>query len=171
MEINFNSFINCEINKCNNISQVNNLCFTHLLKDLPKTQDFKLCYIHGCFNKIQSKHLCKKHGGGTKCIISYCTNIAQYNKLCRQHGGIKLCEIDDCNKQVNIRNRCFSHRIIKKCSYFGCDINNDASCRKFCKIHKQLFICQNINCKKISKKKYNNRCFYHYNKSKYVNDI
>ena len=90
------------------------------------------CQVRDCTNIVQSKKLCKRHGGGTRCRMPGCKRWSQGRGLCRSHGGGSICTVEGCHKGQQKRGLCASHGGVDKCSVLGCKYVSRASqlCRK-----------------------------------------
>ncbi|KAG2881274.1 hypothetical protein PC115_g22272 [Phytophthora cactorum] len=56
------------------------------------------CSFPNCKKQLQTRRLCKAHGGGVRCRGSGCTKLAQSRGLCVAHGGGRRCTFDGCSK-------------------------------------------------------------------------
>ena len=94
-----------------------------------------LCKKEGC-NKIeQTKGLCRKHGGQSRCSVVNCFKNNKGGGFCRAHGGGKRCSIDDCNKGSQRYGFCHAHGGTPICSVPECTRSDRGS--GFCIRHQK----------------------------------
>jgi hypothetical protein len=85
-----------------------------------------ICTFPGnCKNRVQSRGLCKGHGGGKRCKFSQgCDKTAQgATDFCKAHGGGKRCaHAHGCTKSAEGTTRfCVAHGGGRRCQHMGCD--------------------------------------------------
>ena len=74
----------------------------------------------GCQKRAQSGGLCKKHGGGRRCLNPSCRKSSQGGGYCRTHGGGKRCKVPNCTKGQQRLGLCYAHGGIRMCVVPGC---------------------------------------------------
>ena len=83
----------------------------------------KECEREGCKSIAQSRGLCKKHGGGTRCSEPDCEKAAERGGWCSGHGANALtrmpCQIEGCCKIAQKGVYCKEHAG-DYCSVEGC---------------------------------------------------
>ncbi|ETL99590.1 hypothetical protein L917_03577, partial [Phytophthora nicotianae] len=95
------------------------------------------CSYPDCKKQVQTRRLCKAHGGGIRCRGSGCTKLAQSRGLCVAHGGGRRCAFDGCDKLAQYKGLCLSHGGGRRCCVEGCE--KFVQLRGCCKAHlKQL---------------------------------
>ena len=70
--------------------------------------------IDGSSQRRQTKGLCRKHGGQSRCTVADCYKTNQGGGHCRAHGGEKRCLIDCCNKGTESLSRAWSHSFMQR---------------------------------------------------------
>ena len=74
------------------------------------TKHSKVCQIEGCTNRLQSRGMCFRHGGGQRCKARNCQKSVQRKGFCVGHGGhINVCSVDKCVRKIRARGRCSFH--------------------------------------------------------------
>ena len=78
------------------------------------------CEIPNCNKRVQSRHRCKRHGGGSVCKRPRCSKSQQVDGLCHSHGGKTLCNVPGCTKARQKRGVCCAHGGRDECLAVGC---------------------------------------------------
>jgi len=94
------------------------------------------CKMEDCLNKVQSRHLCAKHGGGKRCLD--CTALAKYpGDKCVDHGGGVSCLKEGCSSyRDGVDGFCQAHGTRRpKCLMNGCLKAKQSNCQGMCKRH------------------------------------
>jgi hypothetical protein len=89
------------------------------------------CSVPDCTKQVQTRRLCKAHGGGIRCRAPDCTKLAQSRGLCVGHGGGRRCRVDGCPKLSQYKGLCLSHGGGRRCVVPGCQ--KFAQIRGYCK--------------------------------------
>ena len=75
----------------------------------------KECEREGCTTLVQSRGLCGKHGGGTRCSEPDCEKAAERGGWCSGHGANALtrmpCQIEGCCKIAQKEGFCWTHQV------------------------------------------------------------
>ncbi|OWY98591.1 hypothetical protein PHMEG_00030608 [Phytophthora megakarya] len=91
------------------------------------------CSIYDYNRQVQSRKLCKAHGGGVSCRSLNCGKLAQRRGLCVAHGGGRYCEFGGCVKFAQFNRFCVKHGGGRRCNVRECQ--KFAQIRGFCKAH------------------------------------
>jgi hypothetical protein len=78
-------------------------------KSSKRRRVFHPCTVSGCDRAVQSRGVCKRHGGGVRCQESGCTKGAVSQGKCRSHGGGERCAVDGCTKWAQKKHWCVRH--------------------------------------------------------------
>lgn len=112
----------------------------------------KICTYENCETyAVHNYNVCKKHGGGRKCIL--CETPARNNSdYCIKHNP-NICKYEKCKeKPIDDTDYCSLHNEIYRCKFEGC-LNGKAAKRNgFCKTHGEKIYCIIENCQKIIKR-------------------
>ncbi|KAG2859311.1 hypothetical protein PC113_g9049 [Phytophthora cactorum] len=95
------------------------------------------CIVPECNKQVQTRKLCKAHGGGVRCQGPKCRKLAQSRGLCVAHGGGRRCGFEDCNKLAQYKGLCLSHGGGRRCGVTGCQ--KFVQIRGCCKAHAKRF--------------------------------
>ncbi|KAF4142747.1 hypothetical protein GN958_ATG08059 [Phytophthora infestans] len=93
------------------------------------------CSVPDCSKQVQTRKLCKAHGGGVRCRGPNCPKLAQSGGLCVAHGGGRRCGFEDCNKLAQYKGLCLSHGGGRRCRVIGCQ--KYVQIRGCCKAHEK----------------------------------
>ncbi|ETP22979.1 hypothetical protein F441_03815 [Phytophthora nicotianae CJ01A1] len=96
------------------------------------------CSAPGCKKQVQTRKLCKAHGGGVRCQGLNCAKLAQSRGLCVAHGGGRRCGFEGCNKLAQYKGLCLSHGGGRRCRVIGC--HKFVQIRGCCKAHARRLI-------------------------------
>ncbi|KAG7378993.1 hypothetical protein PHYPSEUDO_009239 [Phytophthora pseudosyringae] len=91
------------------------------------------CSAPNCTKQVQTRRLCKAHGGGVRCRGPGCTKLAQSRGLCVAHGGGRRCASVGCAKLAQYKGVCLSHGGGRRCFVSGC--HKFVQLRGGCKAH------------------------------------
>jgi len=106
------------------------------------------CSHEGCSKGIESRKLCKAHGGGKRCQYQGCDRPAQGGfNFCSNHGGKLKCSEDDCFQgRRDGTLYCIRHGGGTRCSIPKC-LNGQADGSGLCRKHGGGQRCEFEGCK------------------------
>jgi len=98
------------------------------------------CSVPECTKQVQTRRLCKAHGGGVRCRGPNCAKLAQSRGMCVAHGGGRRCGFDGCGKLAQSKGMCLSHGGGRRCGVPTC--NKFDQLHGYCKSHAKCFVAE-----------------------------
>ncbi|TDH74264.1 hypothetical protein CCR75_001492 [Bremia lactucae] len=89
-----------------------------------------------CDKFVQTRGLCKAHGGNSRCRDPQCNKPAQSRGLCIVHGGGRRCQFNRCKKLAQSKGYCITHGGGRRCIMANCDKFSQVKGR--CKFHSKV---------------------------------